>query len=477
MILLFKKEFEEIENFDFDKMTRKVKSIEGFPVNLEPDKDNGKILGLHLEELEDDKLELTEPKQKLKLKVSYFVGVVRLYKDNEKELILCVQPKIDNLDAKKMFLEVLFHPVVRRYVTFGKTYFIDVAEQKIEFKEPEKYTEFKGPGKEVDFQVPLQNLSSYMLFLVLHYLRVLRDLIRRGLQKGYVQTEENLNGRVKGKIIVKQNLKRNFPKAKLHYCCVSYQAFTVDTLENRILKAAFIKAKNFLSGFLGIFSDENLAPWIGEISRTFESVTTMRVYPSSFRLLNVQRIRKDYEVALNLAKVILKSLGYDPEVSMPGTSQITIYPYWINMNELFERYCEVKLVKGDISCFINYQVFPGYEDRNIEIDKGKLKLRPDFILINKNGDYAIADAKYKSFYNEDAVKREFKEDLQQIALYGRLCKEILEKQPWIHKKKLNEIEPELYILYPCEEEEISEIEGFRGIYKVGIPVPKKKIEK
>jgi len=114
-------------------------------------------------------------------------------------------------------------------------------------------------------------------------------------------------------------------------------------------------------------------------------------------------------------------------------------------------------------------------------------LRPDFILV-KDGKIAVGDAKYKEDYKDSWIK----EDLQQVALYGRIKWEKIKK--WIKDKYGVEEEingdgqePKLYIFYPVGETAKSddkkqsdnkkvvqcpaESESFRDIYKVGVRVP------
>ncbi|MEO0149337.1 MAG: hypothetical protein ABIL23_02785, partial [candidate division WOR-3 bacterium] len=153
---------------------------------------------------------------------------------------------------------------------------------------------------------------------------------------------------------------------------------------------------------------------------------------------------------------------------------------WINMNELFERYVEVKIRNGEI--FKDYDVYPGYKDRNIKTEVGEL--RPDFVLVKKDrSEYIIADAKYKDGYNTGWDKEDFKEDLAQLSLYGRIKGEEIEK--WIKEKfhenveiKNRDKEPKVYIIYPltkndkgCKKSE--EAKSFRDIYKICVKVQTK----
>ncbi len=398
------------------------------------------------------------------LKAHWFVGITRLPVE-EGEIIVQVKPKIENLDLTEMFMNVLSHPVVSAHFRIGEAFHIDIDEEPIEMEE-----------------VP----REYLLFLALQYMYVLNNLVKRGLQKGYRRKEENLWGRVRGRILVGRTVGENWSRGRKHYVYSSFMEYSADNLENRILKAAFLKARSYL--FHNNVIHNTLAAWIGRISLDMEQVATTRIYPSDFSLTNVQRIRRDYDDALKLAKIILRHLGYDPTVKTDIEKSLKkVHPYWIDMNELFERYVEVELRRNGIKDLENWQVFPGYgRGEGISTDVGEL--RPDFVLIkdrDKDREVIIGDAKYKEDYKEGWIK----EDLQQIALYGRIkWKKI---KDWIEEnfgqsidiecnnQKNNKdcpgLEPELYIFYPCTENSNKcgkhPAEKFRGIYKVGVKVP------
>ena len=417
-----------------------------------------RFLGLHVE------FENLRPV----LKAHWFVGITRLLVENG-EIIVQVKPKMDNLNSIGMLMEVLSHPQVSPHIKSGETYEILTNERPIELEE-----------------VP----DDYLLFLLIHYLKILNDLLKRGLQKGYRRATENLRGRVRGRLLVGKTIRENWSRGKKHYTHCSYQIYTPDTLENRILKAAFLKARGYIHSQK--LANGTLGRWIGRANAEMEMVSSVRIYPGDFSLTTVQRIRPDYRIALSLAKIILRTLGYDPTVETAKERIRHIYPYWIDMNELFERYVEVKLRRGEIGVLKDYRVYPGYGyGEGIPIkDKSIGKLRPDFVLVKKEEDenikIAIGDAKYKEDYKNGWVK----EDLQQVALYGRIKWGKIKK--WIEGKygaskeinceNQNEKEdcpgrePEMYIFYPVEksnEQKLVSAESFRGIHKIGIQIPLK----
>ena len=50
--------------------------------------------------------------------------------------------------------------------------------------------------------------------LVVQFLRIVKEIVRKGLKKSYYKVAQNLYGKVKGKILVAQTIKQNVLKNK-----------------------------------------------------------------------------------------------------------------------------------------------------------------------------------------------------------------------------------------------------------------------
>src|SRR5690606_8876724 len=73
-------------------------------------------------------------------------------------------------------------------------------------------------------------------FLIIRFLQTLKAIAKKGLKKSYYKVQENLNNRVKGKILLGQHIKQNVFKNRLTSTFCEYQVFGEDHLENRFLK-------------------------------------------------------------------------------------------------------------------------------------------------------------------------------------------------------------------------------------------------
>jgi 5-methylcytosine-specific restriction endonuclease McrBC regulatory subunit McrC len=112
--------------------------------------------------------------------------------------------------------------------------------------------------------------------------------------------------------------------------------------------------------------------------------------------------------------MILQHLGGEPNPDFwekkKGTVEIP--PYAINMNALFERYCEAKLRKRELSEKIGKIGKFWISEENLgKKNLDECLVRPDFLLtlVDDNYKYVIADAKYKYNWHEK-YKKEYRDD-------------------------------------------------------------------
>ena len=111
---------------------------------------------------------------------SYYIGAEWL---NDEQAIV-VTPKDSNYDYIEMFMCALNCDLSSEY--FSKFYGVD----------------FNGkPIKSTAFSTLLTPL------LIIHYISIVKGLVKRGLKSDYIIKEGNLQSKVKGKIKITQNIK------------------------------------------------------------------------------------------------------------------------------------------------------------------------------------------------------------------------------------------------------------------------------
>lgn len=389
--------------------------------------DDRNKLGLHWDYQEDS------------LKAHWFVGQVWLPHAGE-DVFLRVRPKME-ISAYAMYLECLTDKVVA-----------DHLDETISFWENEK-------AIRIDNKEFFQQIDRILIAI---YLKTLKNLCKKYLRHSSQRVEENLVGKVRGRPILKKQLLQNTIKGRLDRVICQYQIFSVDNLYNQILKAAFHQSMKCLKHYR--IQKDPLWNWASYISSALSGVTLRRIKPLDFHGIQYGGFLKPYQKSHYYARLILQSLGYDPLAERVVPAGFP--PFAIDMNELFERYCEVYLRKKNQIQI----VFTGYSENNLGND---FRVRPDF-LARVDGEGWILDAKYKESWDW----KNNKSDVSQMMTYSR------------HKEVFSKFNDDLSlkslaILYPTYQEEIEDqsLEEMKRdvlfkddfelrFYKCKVPVPR-----
>jgi len=365
--------------------------------------------------------------------LSYFVGVDWIV---ENETALYVAPKVNKSNGETDYLKMLFTALKNPDIATH-------ADELFEIK-------FEAPYIEISQQ---QDLLTPLL--IVQFLRVTQQIVRKGLKKSYYKVTKNLQSKVKGKVMVGQTIKRNVLKNKpLHTFC-SYEEFGVNGLENRLLKKVLIFVQQYLPSFKVTHSTEYISKLLNYIMPAFKSVNE-DIKLAEVKHSKMNSFYKEYTEATSLARLILKKFGYHI-TNTHQTQVVKTPPFWIDMSKLFELYV-VGLLKDrfpDVS-MINYQ----FGNRGSKLD----------FLLNSKQFKMVVDAKYKTKY-ENGVDHL---DIRQVSGYARLKKvySALEIQEGILIDCL--------IIYPDQENGLVElptdlkgsaIKDYVGVYKVGVKLP------
>ncbi|MDP1622731.1 MAG: hypothetical protein Q8M08_10385 [Bacteroidales bacterium] len=366
---------------------------------------------------------------------SYFIGVDWL---NE-ETAIYIEPKLHKDSEKQIhYLQMLFeslkHPDINPY-TSGL----------VEIKWDRQFIEI---DKSQDLLTPL---------LVVQFLKIVQQIVRKGLKKSYFKVEQNLNSRIKGKIQVSRTIQKNKLQGKelKSLCC--YDDFGVDCLENRLLKRALLFVQRYLPTLKHLKVEEFTSKVFNYIFPAFEGVSED---VNHYEVTNVKAhvFYKEYEEAIHLGKLILRRFGYNI-INIQHQKTIQIPPFWIDMSKLFELYVLGKL-KEIYGNAVKYHPRGNYGET-------------DFLLISDPEIYII-DAKYKTKYSGEGYKIE---DIRQLSGYAR-DKNVLKKLGIVEKEYQKTV-PNCLVIHsdqssekpltrPIETKEISQFVNF---YKVGIKLP------
>lgn len=337
-------------------------------------------------------------KDKINIMASYYVGVAWI---KENALSALVIPK-RNYDYLRIFSEVLEIESEKESDYLSKSY-------KIFFDQPE-----------IEVSESL-NISSPLIML--HFVSLVKRIVKKGLKKGYVLKEENLKSKLKGRLLFNSHLKNNIVLNREERCFCKYSEFTEDIPENRLIKKALLVVKKSIQNITSIKKQEdlytNVMLDINKCLTAFFNVSE-QVVLSEIKKHSFSKVFRDYPNALKLAQNILKHFDY----SLSEASRIkTTLPFWIDMSKLFELYV--------------YKILNKYYPNQIQFQvEGYYKTRVDFIKTSEN-EQLIIDAKYKPRYanSNDRIL----EDISEISRYAR-DKKILKK---LYKDDLDRINNEI----------------------------------
>lgn len=372
-------------------------------------------------------LEIYDENGQRKLRLSYYIGLDWL---NDKDAIY-VNPKVSSdsgwVDYLGMLSTCLQHPDVVEETE--DLYQIDFTQPRIEIEASK------------DILTPL---------LVVHFLQVVRIIVKKGLRKDYYPVQRNLNSRLKGKVLSGKNIKQNVFNNQFLKTLCAYDEFGFDTPENRTIK----RTLRFIQRYSGQQPalQRGVEPFLKLCLPAFDSVSEAPEVGAN-KSLKWNALYREYGVALRLSRLILKHLGYNirPE---NASGKVSVPPFWIDMSCLFELYVLAKL-RDRFNDGVKYH----FKRQWNELD----------YLVNTPGYKVVVDAKYKLRYSHTYGI----DDLRQVSGYARLSAVSEELG------KSNEELIDCLIVYPDQkagvelpEDLLSDsISGFNRIFKAAIRLP------
>lgn len=370
------------------------------------------------------------------LRSSNYVGICRLkdrYGRDIKNIqdgtvvILKIEPRFD-LSVIDMLNYIRADDEFERYLA-PQTIRKNQVDKEVESLEMNELFHFFNNEAPIKVDAPIARDSS--LLTVTLFLAMLKDLCRRPLMGKMVKKEENLVGKVKGKIVFDKNIRENFLKGRNDRIYCEYLEFSQDILENQVLKAALVKAKRFiLSYFKGLEGiDNNYNRNIVYCSKVLEHISSKKIASRDCESLKLNGVFAYYKPVINLAKMVLGEISLDAD----GKSNTTNYviPYAISMEKLFEVYVRAYLKNNGIVSY-KTQVDGGiqlqrYDEKKSIFENTKKEManyiggsiKPDLIFKDiKTGEIVVFDVKYKSYDN----KRFAREDRLQLLAYAFMYK-------------------------------------------------------
>lgn len=230
------------------------------------------------------------------------------------------------------------------------------------------------------------------------FLRLVGRVVRSGLLQGYRRREESLDG-IRGRVRFGDQVRRRcgrFPPAE-----VTYDDFTVDVDENRVLKAALLRL-----GRLRIRSRRARRALRAAIEG-FAGVSEVRYTASTLPAIRFTRLNQRYVPAIELARRILEATSFGL-----GAAQLRAHGFLVDMNALFEDFVVTALREA---LGASERSFPqGCRSRKLFLDvERRVRLEPDVSWWRGSVCRFVGDVKYK----RDTGRRGLSPDLYQLLAY------------------------------------------------------------
>jgi len=244
----------------------------------------------------------------------------------------------------------------------------------------------------------------------------------RGLLKSY-RLEESALPTVRGRFRVQDQLNRHFgivPPVE-----VTYDEFTDDIEENRLIKAALHCLER-----MPIRSIE-MRHQVRHFQSILHSVALIAYDPRRLPTVYYTRLNRQYRGVVELAKLILRSVSYDLKF---GT--VSAAAFLVDMNDVFEKFVLVAL--REALGLPEWQFPSNGGNHSVFLDEAKkVSLKPDLSWWEGPNCVFVGDAKYKRI-NVSGIKHP---DLYQLLAYaiatglpgGLLCYAAGEGEPAIHE--------------------------------------------
>lgn len=249
--------------------------------------------------------------------------------------------------------------------------------------------------------------SGAELLYALSFINACYSFCKKGLKTSLIYMTENYTAKLRGKIDVSKNVKYNTARGRSDKFYCKYIDFTVDTVENQIIKAALLRCKAILKQHFR--ENPTVNHRIGYCVNTLRHVNGSRKLSNNdFNSVSVSGLYSYYKPVMEQARAILgrKLHTYAEKDGSASRKRVYTIPYVINMETLFEFYTRTILKEALETSKYRLESY----SHRLFLQKGVTKAEeaekgihlmayciPDIVICDKNtGKPAmVIDAKYK----------------------------------------------------------------------------------
>lgn len=401
-------------------------------------KDNSSLEGLS-EKINTDELLCSNNKEIVNLGIrringriysGNYVGVCRikdisgkaLLSNDGREVILKVEPRFP-VSVVDMLNTLREDDEFERYLAPQTNRLSDV-NQEIEDLMDNELFHFWDAENPILLQDDIAKESSIVTASI--YITILKSLCKRPLMGRMVCNEENLVGKLKGKILFSKNIRANTLKGRDDRIYCRYLRYSEDILENQVLLVALHKAELFLNQYFGSATGirNSFREMISYSRKALSHVSYTKISRLDLNKIKTTGVYVYYKPVINAAKMVLNEITLEAN----GESAITSYvvPYAISMEKLFEMYVRAYLKKSGVLSYYSKEKgirILQYDDKiTVLREKNKVyanyiggNIKPDIVIYDSETEkYVVFDVKYK----DSSKSRYARPDRMQILAYG-----------------------------------------------------------
>lgn len=266
------------------------------------------------------------------IKADYCIGIDWLGQTGK---YLYVEPKINNLSIQSFInkLESEEDSSFEEANALNKPYELDYLNMLLQVTSVAESNQEVQDLVQIDWeadQISIEQKDDKLTpFLVIRFLQALKSIVRKGLKKNYYKVQENLNNRVKGKILVGQNIKQNIFKNRLTSTFCEYQVFGEDHLENRFLKKVLKFVISYVENNRVLLSDNyNIIQQTINYCRPTLELISDDIKETELKHIKYNPFYREYKDALQIGSHILKRFAYN--ITQTSEQRVTTPPFWID---------------------------------------------------------------------------------------------------------------------------------------------------
>lgn len=282
--------------------------------------------------------------------------------------------------------------------------------KKERFLEILEYVETFNENIYENLEIGNQNMPI-LEFFISNFIEEVEKIVKKGLVYSYINKSENILY-FKGKLDLPNHIKYNIIENRFF---MNFDEFSVNSMENCLLKLALEKIKNISSNM------ENIDK-LHQLLIQFEDIETSGLNPAHlFKKILFDRKNEFYRKSLNLAKFFLLdespySVFYNDEREVTGLffPMETIYESYVanKLKQLINKQISIKIQDESHRIFDKCEVGGNEEKKYTTL----FKLKPD-IVVEKENETIILDTKWKELKNPKENKGIYNYNISEKDIY------------------------------------------------------------